>query len=157
MKYIPQLLLVILCLLVYSCIKETSLEGRLPDIPPPIDTSGTDTTGPVDIDTMATFTLVSTNNNCSNATVSGSFVMGQYLTEFNKVTLDVDVTYPGQWIVFTETVNGISFADAGIFTETGKQTITLLGAGTPGEFGTVVIPVTVGNTTCSFPVTIEEN
>jgi hypothetical protein len=157
----PQIIFALLCFLVFSCKKETSREIPYPG------NGGTDTTGNGGIDTtgngggnvdsVAQFTLDSSNGSCSNAQVQGTYTSGIALTEFNTVLLNVQVTATGSWAISTSTVNGISFAGAGIFTDTGLQTILLIGAGIPGEFGATVIPVTAGGSSCGFAVTIAEN
>lgn len=155
----PLIILALLCVLIFCCKKETSLEGRLPDNP--IDTSGQDTTDIPDdtlnLDTTATFAMrTSIDGSCSNALVQGSYVSGDTLNESHTVTLEVQVDYPGQWEVMTNTVNGIFFANAGIFTQKGLQTITLYGNGIPGETGYTIVPVVVGNSACGFAVNITD-
>ncbi len=102
----------------------------------------------------AVYTLSSTAGNCSNATVSGDYVMGTALGVANTVDLDVDVTVAGSWTVNTAAVNGITFSGSGIFITTGVTTITLQAAGTPTTLGVNTIPVTAGVSSCSFPVTV---
>jgi hypothetical protein len=152
--------------MIFSCKRELSQEipypGGITDTTgAPPDTSDTTVTPPpdtsVNIDTFANFQLVTDNGLCSNAKVEGRYVSGQYLTEDNKVTLDVMVITPGMWSVTSGTVNGMVFSDVGIFTDTGRQTITIYGAGIPGEFGNTVIPVSAGSSDCSFGVTVTEH
>lgn len=154
----PQIIVALLCVLIVCCKRETSLEGLFP--PDTVDTSGTDTTDVPDtlnLDTTATFTMAtSPNGSCKDALIQGSYVSGELLTESHTVTLEVEVTYPGQWDISTPTVNGIFFANAGIFTKKGLQTITLLGNGAPGETGYTIVPITAGNSTCGFAVNITD-
>ncbi|WP_298733554.1 hypothetical protein [uncultured Chitinophaga sp.] len=158
-KVIPHSILALLCVLIFCCKKETSLEGHLP--PDPIDTSGQDTTDIPDdtlnLDTTATFSMhTSTDGSCTNFLVQGNYVSGATLDESHTVTLEVQVDYPGQWEVTTETVNGVFFANGGIFTEKGLQTITLYATGVPGETGYTIVPVVVGNSACGFAVNITD-
>lgn len=160
----PIIIIALLCCIIFGCKRELSLE-----IPYPggiTDTTGTDTTDTtgtnppdtvVNIDTFANFELVASAGRCSNALVQGKYVSGEYLTENETVTLEVNVISTGMWSVVSGTVNGMTFSDVGIFTTTGVQTITIYGAGVPGEFGTTVVPVSVGTTNCSFPVAVSEN
>lgn len=156
----PQIILALLCVLIFCCKKETSLEGHLPTNP--ADTSGQDTTDvpppdTVNLDTIATFTLhTSTNGACANALIQGSYVSGDTLTEFHTVTLEVEVSYPGIWQVTTDVVNGMLFANAGIFTQKGLQTITLYANGVPGETGYTIVPVTAGSSTCGIAVNVTD-
>lgn len=155
----PLIILAFLCVLIFCCKRETSLEVHFPANP--TDTSGQDTTDIPDdtlnLDTTATFALhTSIDGSCSNFLVQGSYVSGDTLDEFHTATLEVQVDYPGQWEIITQTVNGIFFANAGIFTEKGLQTITLYATGIPGETGYTIVPVVVGNSACGFAVNIEE-
>jgi len=163
----PLIVIALLCCMIFACKRELSNEipypGSITDTTgtPPDTSSDTTTTPPppdtVNLDSFANFQLVASNGLCANANVQGSYIAGQYLTEDNKVTMDVMVTTPGMWSVTTETVNGMVFSDVGIFSKTGMQTITIYGAGVPGEFGNTVIPVSVGSSNCSFGVTVTEN
>jgi uncharacterized membrane protein len=158
-KVIPQIFLALLCVLIFCCKKETSLERHLPLNP--TDTSGQDTTDIPDdtlnLDTTATFSMhTSIDGSCTNFLVQGSYVSGDTLNESHTVTLEVQVDYPGQWEIITQTVNGVFFANAGIFTQKGQQTITLYGTGIPGETGYTIVPVVVGNSACGFAVNVME-
>jgi hypothetical protein len=163
-KVKPQFFLALLslCLLILCCKRETSLEGVFPG-------NGTDTTGPVDttgpidttdlpnLDTPATYTLhTSDNGACSNALVQGSYVSGTDLDDSHTITLEVEVSSPGQWEITTNTVDGIFFSSAGVFTAKGLQTVTLSGTGTPGETGFVIVPVSVGNSSCGVAVSVTD-
>jgi len=157
----PIIVIALLCCIIFACKRELSLEIPYPD--GSTDTTGTDTTGTnppdtvVNIDTFANFELVASAGRCSNALVQGKYVSGEYLTENETVTLEVNVISTGMWSVVSGTVNGMTFSDVGIFTTLGVQTISIYGAGIPGEFGTTIVPVSVGTTNCSFPVTVSEN
>jgi hypothetical protein len=104
----------------------------------------------------ATFTLNATGGACSvTAPPAGNYVIGTALTAANTVSLSVNVTAIGTYTVTSTTVQGITFSGTGTLTATGAQTITLTATGTPAApAGTVNISVTVGTTTCTFPVTI---
>ena len=160
----PIIVIALLCCMIFACKRELSQE-----IPYPggvTDTTGTDTTDTtgtvppdtvVNIDSFANFELVVSEGKCANFQVQGKYVSGEYLTENETVTLQVNVITPGRWSVVSGTVNGMTFSDVGIFTTTGIQTITIYGAGVPGEFGTTLVPVSVGTTSCSFHVPVSEN
>jgi hypothetical protein len=104
----------------------------------------------------ATFTLNATGGTCSViAPPSGNYVLGTALTAANTVSLSVNVTAIGTYTVTSTTVQGITFSGTGTLAATGAGTIILTATGTPAApAGTVNISVTVGTTTCTFPVTI---
>jgi hypothetical protein len=104
----------------------------------------------------ATFTLNATGGACSvTAPPAGNYVIGTASTSANTVSLSVNVTAIGTYTVTSTTVQGITFSGTGTLPATGAQTITLTATGTPlAPAGTVNISVTVGSTTCTFPVTI---
>lgn len=103
----------------------------------------------------AAFSLSSSAGNCSNADVQGTYMKGTALSQSNSVTLDVNVTTPGDWSVSTSTVNGFKFSGTGTFSSTGGQTITLQGSGTPTAGTATIFPVTAGSSTCSFTVPVD--
>ena len=85
--------------------------------------------------------------------VNGQFQGGVALTTANSVTLKVTVTGVGTYNLYSNTVNGYSFAKSGSFTATGTQFVTLPGTGTPTATGVNTFLVTFG-TTCSFTVVV---
>lgn len=103
--------------------------------------------------TNAVYTLDASAGNCSNADVQGNYVINTALGAANLVTLDVDVSTPGNWNVTTAAVNGITFSGSGTFVTAGSQTITLQGSGTPVTAGDNTIPVTAGSS-CSFIISV---
>lgn len=102
----------------------------------------------------ATYSLQDTTGNCLGSTPSGTFTQGVALTSSNKVDVQVNVTKVGTWSISTSSVAGFSFSGSGTFTTTGVQTITLTGSGTPTASGAQTFPVTVGNSSCGFDVTV---
>jgi hypothetical protein len=103
---------------------------------------------------IAVYTIGS-GGNCTGATVSGRFVADTALTGANTVTITVDVSLAGPYLITTNTVNGISFSNTSTFTSTGTQTVVLTGAGTPvavdtADF-TVSAPTGLGDS-CTFSV-----
>jgi hypothetical protein len=89
-----------------------------------------------------------------DASVSGDYTKGVVLNSTNKVTVKVNVTTIGSYSISTTATNGMTFSASGAFSTTGVQTVTLTGFGTPVNSGAISIPLTVGSTTCSFPVTV---
>ena len=102
----------------------------------------------------ASFTLTSSGTSCSSSTPSGNYIVGTALTANNTVTLAVNVTAPGSYVINTAAVNGFSFSGSGSFTTLGPQFVTLKGRGTPANPGTFPFPVTAGSSSCSFNITV---
>lgn len=125
-----------------SCQKELSFET--PADPGDIIPSGS----------LAEFSFVPSGNNCSDATTQGTLQKDVPLNA--KITVSVDVTKKGKWIMNTTATNGISFAGAGEFSTTGIQMITLTGSGTPAIAGVSQIPLKAGSTTCSVSVAVTD-
>ncbi len=98
-------------------------------------------------------TLASTAGTCAPITNNGTYTQGIMFTSTNTVTVQVNVTTPGTYIISTNTVNGVSFSKSGTFTSTGINSVVLIGSGTPGLSGIQNFTVTFGGTTCSFPIT----
>lgn len=110
----------------------------------PVDFLPVGTGGP------AAFTLT-----CTPApVVEGAYVTGTPLNSTNKVTVSINVTTVGTYNLSSTTVNGMTFSGSGTLTATGPATIVLTGSGTPVSAATSNLDVTVGATTCSFPVTV---
>lgn len=101
----------------------------------------------------AVFTLEGAPNACTGAVVAGSYAVGTALTSSNTATISVNVTTIGTYNIST-TFQGMTFAAAGAFITTGVQTVQLNGSGTPTTGGVNTVPVTVGTSTCSFPVNV---
>jgi hypothetical protein len=130
-----------LCLLLIlaACQKEKSLETGNP--------GGTST---------STFELVPSPTDCSDALVTGTFVVGTAPTPTDMVVISVDVTKTGTWNYNTGKVNGLGFSGSGVFTNTGTQIIALQATGTPTASGSVAFPLNIGTATCSFTVAIND-
>lgn len=103
---------------------------------------------------QAVFTLQGAPGACASFNVAGTYTQGTALSASNTVSVQVNVTTAGQWVVTTNTVAGMIFAGAGTFTSTGVQTITLNGTGTPSAAGSQTFTVTAGTSTCTFQVTV---
>jgi hypothetical protein len=102
----------------------------------------------------AQFALVPSGTSCSDAVVTGSFITGVALGIDAMLTVTVNVTKTGDWTYATKLVNGFTFAGAGSFTTTGKQVITLMGAGTPIKTGNTLINLNINGATCTLNVPV---
>ncbi|MCY7421168.1 MAG: hypothetical protein LH478_05415 [Chitinophagaceae bacterium] len=102
----------------------------------------------------AVYTLSGTANNCTNAVVQGTYTLGTALNASNTVSIQVNVTQVGTYVISTSQTNGMIFLGNGTFNATGIQSVTLRGSGTPVKVGANAIPVTAGGTTCAFTVNV---
>lgn len=103
----------------------------------------------------AELTLQGAPNVCTSFNLSGAYTQGVLLTgSGNNVVLNVNVTKIGTYNVTTTASNGITFKGTGALLTLGAATITLTAEGTPATAGTTNIAVTIGATTCSFPVIV---
>ena len=104
---------------------------------------------------LAEYTI-GTGGNCTGAIVSGRYVADTALTDANTVTVTVDVSVIGPFLITTNTVNGISFSKTGTFTSTGPQAVILTGTGTPVAVDSTnftVSALTGLGGSCTFSVT----
>lgn len=106
-------ILFLFVLIMVSCKKETT-----PD-------------NPVIPTTVAVFNLADGTGNCYTPVVQGSFTAGTALDVTNSVVLQVNVTTAGTFSITTTYINGYRFSASGTLTNTGLQSITLRGYGTP--------------------------
>jgi len=102
----------------------------------------------------AVYALQGSPGNCIPGTTQGTYAVGVATTSSNTATVNVDVTAVGTYSIVTTAVNGITFSASGTFSGPGPQAIVLNATGTPAAEGTFPVPVTVGSTTCSFPLTV---
>jgi hypothetical protein len=102
----------------------------------------------------AVYTLQGAPNNCNPGSTQGTYAAGVATNSSNTATVNVDVTTVGTYSIITSAVDGVTFTASGTFSGTGAQAIVLNASGTPTAEGSFTIPVTVGSTTCSFPLTV---
>jgi hypothetical protein len=121
---------ILILLLLINCKKEYSYEG------------GT-----------AEFTLLDPGAICSNPVITGDYIPGTTLNNHNMVQLTADVTVKGRYSFQTNTRGGILFSATGQFTDTGRQTITLIGSGRPDSAGSFPFTPDVPNG-CTFTIPV---
>lgn len=102
----------------------------------------------------AVYTLSGTPTNCTNAVVQGTYSKGIALNATNLVSIQVNVTKTGPYVITTSQVNGITFLANGTFNAIGIQSITLRGSGTPANAGATTVPISTGTSSCSFTVNV---
>ncbi|MDD2792060.1 MAG: hypothetical protein PHD73_02705 [Sediminibacterium sp.] len=126
-------LLLALSIGVFSCSKEISVE-----------TGGTGT---------AVGTLTDSLGNCKNSIVKGEYEVNTQLTDSNYAKVNVVFSSIGKYKIYTDTVNGMWFADSGFNQITGPAVIQLKGKGMPLSTGTADFVLHYGTSKCSFSVT----
>jgi hypothetical protein len=102
----------------------------------------------------AVYALQGSPGNCVPGSTQGTYAVGIATNSSNTATVNVDVTTVGTYSIVTTTVNGVTFTASGTFSGPGAQAIVLNAGGTPTAEGSFTVPVTVGSTTCSFPLTV---
>ena len=102
----------------------------------------------------AVFSFGPAGGTCPNLSVAGNYVVNFPMNQTNFVTLTVNVTSPGYYDITTNGfVNGINFADSGVFTTTGPATVALVASGVPAAATTSTHVLQAnGVTGCSFDI-----
>ncbi len=103
----------------------------------------------------ADYTIIGAPNACTNAQVLGVYQKDKPLVASNKVVVNVNVVNPGDYVIHTDTLDGISFYASGHFTQTGNQTVTLTGSGTPLLAQNLGFTLSGNGSACTFPLTVE--
>lgn len=121
--------------LVIGCQKEVSFE-----------TGGSPSKGSLQSDA---------SGDCLPKTVNGAYIAGTPLVAAtNTITVQVNVTTAGSYLVYTDTVNGYFFRATGSFTALGANTVTLRSNGTPFAARIDNFVVNYDTTFCDIQVTV---
>lgn len=104
--------------------------------------------------TAATGTLKDTLGNCMPITVNGKYVRGAALSDSNTVVIRVNFSSPGSYNISTDSADGFSFSSSGIMTDSGLQSITLKGTGTPVSAQLTNFAIAFDSSVCMFSVTV---
>lgn len=92
---------------------------------------------------------------CSSLSVSGTYFTGVELDpDANYLTVNLDVTEAGSYEILVNAA-GMYFADSGIFTTTGTQTVKLAGSGYPLISGQNFATFNFGSTLCSTVISVQ--
>jgi hypothetical protein len=86
-------------------------------------------------------------DSCGSIANNGTYVKGTALNSSNYLSLSVNVTKAGTYMIQATTTNGYAFTTQGTFVVTGEQTITIPGQGKP-----IAVNITPGD-----PVTLQFN
>ncbi len=87
---------------------------------------------------QAVYTFSGQPGFCTPAVVAGSYIVGTPLNSSNTVTVEVNVTTVGTYMIASLSpfsTNGMSFIKTGTFTTTGIQNVVFPGAGIPTKVG----------------------
>ncbi len=104
----------------------------------------------------ADYSIIGAPDACTNVLVAGDYLKNKLLTGSNTVVVNVHVISPGDYIIHTDTLDGISFSASGHFTQAGDQSVTLVGSGTPVLQQNLQFTLAGNSSTCTFPLTVED-
>ena len=92
---------------------------------------------------------------CLPKTINGVYLATTPLVPAtNTITVSVDVTRTGTYVITTDTINGYYFRVTGTFTTLGVNAVTLRGYGTPFAAGVDNFVVSFDGTICDIQVTV---
>ncbi len=92
---------------------------------------------------------------CLPKTVNGTYIAASALVPAtNTITVQVNISKTGTYVVTTDTVNGFYFRATGTFTTLGANNVTLRGNGTPFAAGVNNFVVSFDTTFCDIQVTV---
>lgn len=106
---------------------------------------------------MAVGTLKDSLANCQPISINGLYFADSTLSDSNYVIVQVNVTAPGTYVIFTDNQNGFSFRDSGFFANIGVANIKLKSKGRPALAVTTDFTVTFGNSFCVFSIPVLPN
>ena len=69
------------------------------------------------------------DNNCAPITVNGNYVAGLQVSDSNFLLVDLHITVPGSYTVYTDTINGFYFRATGEIGSAGDTQVKLICAG----------------------------
>jgi hypothetical protein len=99
--------------------------------------------------------LQDAKGNCLPYTAHGTFIKGAPSGgDSNYVAISVDVSRIGTYTISTDSRNGVSFSDSGVFTRTGMNSVRLKPRGTFTSASSTTYPIVYGNTYCEFTVNV---
>jgi len=93
---------------------------------------------------------------CLPKTVTGIYkVAVPLVADSNTISVAVNVTTTGTYLVTTDTVNGFFFNSTGRFTSPGTNTVKLRSNGTPFAAGVNNFRISFDSTFCDVQVTVQ--
>lgn len=107
---------------------------------------------------IAAGSLSDSTGNCIFDSVAGTFYGGVTPSADTAfVEVSVNVTQVGTYSISTDLQNGFEFADSGVFTQTGINTIRLRPIGTPILPTSTAFIVSFDSSFCSFTVNVKDS
>ncbi len=106
---------------------------------------------------MAVGTLKDSLANCQPISINGLYFTDSTLADSNYVIVQVNITAPGTYVIFTDAQNGFSFRDSGFFASTGVTSVKLKSKGRPVLAVTTDFTVTFGSSFCVFSIPVLPN
>jgi len=108
----------------------------------------------VTVTSPAVYSLAGSPTTCTTPVIAGTYALGVALSAANTVTLNVNVTTAGAYVISTApAVGGMVFSGSGTLA-VGPQTIVLTGSGVPTTGGNTTIPINTGTSNCSFVINV---
>ena len=105
----------------------------------------------------ASYTLLGAPDDCSAHYTSVVLIEGKKLTDSDSVTIEVIVATPGNYMITTDTLHGVSFSSSGNFNNVGPQSVKLAGNGTPDATGFFFFTVQSDSSKCSFSIPVQDS
>ncbi len=130
-------LFALIVVFISSCIKETSFEG------------GANLYGP------SNGTLKDSLGDCKGIVIKGSYKKNVFLTDSNYLLVNVNVTTPGQYKIYSDTVNGFWFLGDG-YVSAGSSTLKIKGFGKPTSALNTHFVLSYKNSACLFTVSVSD-
>jgi hypothetical protein len=104
---------------------------------------------------LAEGTLKDSLGDCNPMTLRGLYFADSTVNDSNYVIVQVNITAPGSYKIFTDSQNGYSFRDSGFFAVTGPVNVKLMAVGRPILPITSDFTVTFGSASfCLFSVPV---
>lgn len=103
---------------------------------------------------IATGVLTDSLGECKKAIINGTYYINSDLADTNYVTVNVNFTGLGKYLIYSDTINGMWFIDSGYVLSTGAKVIKLKGKGRPLNAGTTDFKTYFGNNSCGFSLLV---
>jgi hypothetical protein len=100
------------------------------------------------------YTIGGAPGTCTGASPGGVYIAGTALAPSNTLTIQVNVTAAGTYLIGAATTNGFVFSGSGTFISAGLQNVVLTGTGTPVNAGPTPVVVTNVTSNCSYNITV---
>ena len=98
--------------------------------------------------------LKDSTGNCMPVAVTGTFTTNKQTGDTNFLTVSVDVTAAGNYLITTDSMNGFIFKASGVFNNVGVATVKLISNGVPRMPGTTHFNIQYNNSVCEADVVV---